>query len=114
MQLNKKLIIIGTATFIIAVTGLAYGKTISQAHPVTNANQRVFTASELARYDGTNPSLPIYLAFEGKVYNVTPGNKFYKTGGTYHFLAGRDSTNELHIAGGEIIKRKYQVIGILK
>jgi membrane-associated progesterone receptor component len=45
---------------------------------------RVFetlTPMTLARYDGRqDPSLPIYLAVKGKVYDVTPGRNFYGPG----------------------------------
>ena len=72
---------------------------------------KVFTDQELKKYDGSNPELPILLALDGKVYDVTTGKDFYKVGGPYHFLAGKDSSQELHVAGGGIIKRKYPVIG---
>jgi len=70
-----------------------------------------FTAADLARYDGTDPILPIYLALDGYVYDVTAGSSFYAVGGDYHYLAGRDSTTDLQIFGGDIIKRKYPIIG---
>jgi predicted heme/steroid binding protein len=70
-----------------------------------------FTTEALAMYDGTDPSLPIYLAFEGKVYDVTTGKKFYGPSGPYHFLAGTDGTTMLRIAGGSIIKAKYPIVG---
>lgn len=83
--------------------------------PAVNANEeRMFTTSELSDFNGTKPDKPIYLAYEGLVYDVTPGYKYYATGGIYHFLAGRDATADLHIAGGDIIKRKYRVVGMLK
>jgi predicted heme/steroid binding protein len=71
----------------------------------------VFTKESLAQYDGADPSLPIYLAFEGNVYDVTEGKRFYEPGGAYHFLAGTDGTPMLRIAGGGIIKEKYPVVG---
>lgn len=74
---------------------------------------REFTAAELAKYDGSDPDNPIYLALDGQVYDITAGKDYYKTGGVYNFLAGRDASVELHLAGGDIIRRKYPVIGIL-
>ena len=95
-----------------------YLTSYSEAAPQVVLNQRyelaVLNTNELKRFDGTDPSLPIYLALEGLVYDVTAGRKFYAVGGPYHWLAGRDSTNDLHIAGGDIIKRKYPVIGRLE
>jgi len=70
-----------------------------------------FTPEELKKYNGTDPKLPIYLALDGNVYDVTKGKEFYIIGGPYHYLAGKDSSFELHIVGGDIIKRKYSIIG---
>ncbi len=74
---------------------------------------KTFTAEELKKYDGTDPKLPIYIALDGLVYDVTSGSKFYVPGGSYHYLAGKDSSAELHLVGGDIIKRKYPVVGKL-
>lgn len=73
-----------------------------------------FTKDTLSKHNGTNPSLPIYIAFEGNVYDVTAGKNFYEPGGAYDFLAGTDGTELLHIAGGEIIKKKYPIVGIYR
>lgn len=72
-----------------------------------------FTVEELKKFDGSNPDLPIYMAYNGDVYDVTAGREFYQTDGPYHDLAGKDSTSELNIAGGGIIKVKYTIIGRL-
>jgi len=74
---------------------------------------QAFTINELSKFDGTDPSLPIYLAYNGDVYDVTAGKSFYDSQGTYHYLAGKDSTVELNFAGGGIIKTKYKIIGYL-
>ena len=68
---------------------------------------------ELKAFNGSKAGKPIYLGFEGLVYDVSAGKEYYQTGGTYHYLAGRDSTADLRIAGGDIIKRKYPVIARL-
>ena len=73
------------------------------------------TLSELSRYNGTNQDLPVYLALDGFVYDVSPGRTdFYNPGKPYHYLAGRDSSADLHVAGGTIIKMKYKIVGYLK
>jgi predicted heme/steroid binding protein len=72
---------------------------------------QVFTEKTLSLYNGEDTSLPIYLAFEGLVYDVTSGKEFYGADGPYHFLAGTDGTKLLQLIGGDIIKRKYAVIG---
>lgn len=66
---------------------------------------------ELSKHDGTN-DLPIYIVLNGLVYDVTAGKEFYASGGPYQYLAGRDSSKELNLIGGNIIKQKYPVIGI--
>ena len=71
----------------------------------------VFTAATLATFNGEDSSLPIYIAFEGNVYDVTGGRKFYGADGHYHFLAGTDGTKLLKIFGGSTIKKKYPVVG---
>eukprot|EP00842_Homolaphlyctis_polyrhiza_P003451 jgi/Hompol1/4106/HPOL_001727-RA len=56
------------------------------------ATERVFSVSELAQYDGSDPSKPIYIALEGIVYDVTEGRNYYGPGGGYEFFAGKDAT----------------------
>ncbi|KAJ1813620.1 hypothetical protein LPJ56_003337, partial [Coemansia sp. RSA 2599] len=54
--------------------------------------QRVFTQAELAKYDGSSPELPLLLAIEGDVYDVSAGWGFYGPGSTYHIFVGRDAS----------------------
>lgn len=70
--------------------------------------------TDLRAFDGSDGAKPIYIGFEGLVYDVTAGANYYRPGGVYHFLAGKDSTADLRIAGGGIIKRKYPVVGRLE
>lgn len=118
--LQKKYLIL----ILLIVVLLSSAKVLSALSPVTDfapANTSAssdkplpkFTKTELKKYNGTNPSLPIYLVLDGYVYDVTKGSEFYKVGGAYHYLAGKDSSFELHMVGGDIIKRKYPVIGRL-
>lgn len=113
---NRTIIGAGLAIGILSFALTFYWqqpKKILSSSTVVNEEGKVFSTSELAKYDGNDPSLPIYLGLDGNVYDVTPGKKFYATGGAYHSLAGRDSSAMLHIAGGEIIKKKYKVVGKL-
>lgn len=73
-----------------------------------------FTEAELAKYDGTDPQLPIYIGLNGYVYDVSEGKKYYAPEGAYHYLAGKDSSKSLRMIGGDIIKSKYPVVGILR
>src|SRR5205814_4778334 len=43
-------------------------------------------------YDGTNPDLPIYLAINGTIFDVSASRHIYGPGGSYHFFAGHDAT----------------------
>uniref|UniRef100_A0A023FCT9 Putative cytochrome b5 domain-containing protein n=1 Tax=Amblyomma cajennense TaxID=34607 RepID=A0A023FCT9_AMBCJ len=52
----------------------------------------VFTAEELARYDGSGESLGLYLAVLGRVYDVSKGAEHYRPGGGYSQFAGRDAS----------------------
>ncbi|XP_065174910.1 neudesin-like [Sycon ciliatum] len=58
----------------------------------TVGSDRVFTEEELAEYDGSDPSKPIYLSIKGAVYDVTKGKDFYGKDAAYNALVGRDST----------------------
>ncbi|ORX89194.1 cytochrome b5, partial [Basidiobolus meristosporus CBS 931.73] len=48
--------------------------------------------SELSLYNGEDPKLPVYIAIDGEVYDVTPGKEFYGKGGGYGFFSGRDAS----------------------
>lgn len=117
IQKNKKFIIVvittGVVLFSILTNSQKSKQTSVLSENIAGGNKK-YTTQELKKYDGTNPSLPIYLVLDGNVYDVTPVKEFYKTGGPYHFLAGKDSSVELHQAGGSIIKKKYKIVGTLE
>jgi predicted heme/steroid binding protein len=88
----------------------------SSARPavLSSSSDAVFTPEHLSRFDGTDPNQPTYLALNGLVYDISAGrDEFYAPGKPYHYLAGKDSTQELMIAGDVIIRRKYPVVGKL-
>lgn len=75
----------------------------------------LYNKQELNKYNGENLDAPVYLALDGYVYDVSPGREdYYNPGQVYHYLTGRDSTVELHIAGASIIRKKYKIVGIYK
>ncbi len=84
-------------------------KTVSEVP--TEAPLPAFNTETLAQYNDADSSLPIYIAFDGDVYDVTLGRSYYEPGGAYAFLAGTDGTELLSVIGGDIIKKKYPVIG---
>ncbi|KAK9760808.1 hypothetical protein K7432_014785 [Basidiobolus ranarum] len=51
----------------------------------------VLSEAELSRYNGVDPNLPIYVALDGEVYDVTAGRGYYAKGGSYGFFSGRDA-----------------------
>jgi predicted heme/steroid binding protein len=72
-----------------------------------------FTLNELAEYNGTGGK-PAYVAYKGKVYDVS-ASSFWLDGD--HFgahQAGKDLTEELELAphGGEVLERTKQ-LGVL-
>lgn len=82
---------------------------------VVEDNLPVYTSSELVKYDGSDIDKPIYLALDGFVYDVSDGrNDFYAPGEAYHELVGKDSSALLSIFGGDIIRKKYRIVGVYK
>ncbi|PSS01298.1 Membrane-associated progesterone-binding protein [Actinidia chinensis var. chinensis] len=53
---------------------------------------KLFTAQELAIYNGTDNGLPILLAILGSVFDVTKGKSHYGAGGGYNHFSGRDAS----------------------
>ncbi|KAL2853367.1 cytochrome b5-like heme/steroid binding domain-containing protein [Aspergillus pseudoustus] len=94
------------ATLVAVSCGLSYYLTSSESliwgyQPwLTNWSQVVryvqgpvlLTPTELALHDGTDPSLPIYVAVNGTIFDVSANPGMYGPGGSYHFFAGRDAT----------------------
>ncbi len=97
---------------MLAADWLYFSKVAKQPRVRSN-NLQEFSADELAKYNGSDESLPIYLAYDGYVYDVSAGrDDFYGPGEAYNYLVGKDSSNMLKIFGGDIIKRKYSVVGV--
>ena len=76
-------------------------------------NLRKFTLKDLAEYDGKGGK-PNYVAYKGKVYDVS-ASSFWLDGdhfGTH--TAGKDLTEELELAphGGEVLERT-KLVGVL-
>ncbi len=73
-----------------------------------------FTAEELASFDGKD-GRPVYIAFQGKVYDVTKSPLWAKALHMNRHPAGKDLTAEISAAphGTEILER-YPQIGAVK
>lgn len=62
---------------------------------------RAFTEEEVARHDGSDPSLPLMLSIGGTVYDITPGRNFYGPEGVYPF-AGREVARAFALLSTEL------------
>ncbi|KAJ3253206.1 hypothetical protein HDU77_004696 [Chytriomyces hyalinus] len=54
-----------------------------------------FTPQQLAEFNGTDESKPVYLALKGVVYNVSSARKMYGPGSGYAVFAGKDASRAL-------------------
>lgn len=48
------------------------------------------TITELSQFDGSSGKLPIYVAINGSVYDVTSSAHIYGPGGSYKMFSGKD------------------------
>ncbi|CAE6336868.1 unnamed protein product [Rhizoctonia solani] len=51
----------------------------------------MFSEAQLAKFDGSDPLKPVYIAIDGDVYDVSEGRRIYGPGGSYHSFAGKDA-----------------------
>ena len=63
-----------------------------QAEDGASRRARVFSARELATFDGRGGEGLIYLSIMGRVFDVTRGAEFYAPGAGYECFAGRDAS----------------------
>ncbi|RAK78448.1 putative heme/steroid binding domain protein [Aspergillus fijiensis CBS 313.89] len=94
------------ATLVIASCGLSYYMTSSESLlwgyrpwftrlPVLMRflqGPLTLTPAQLALYNGTDPTLPLYLSVNGTVFDVSANPLVYGPGGHYNFFVGRDAT----------------------
>lgn len=116
MTKKVKILIVAIVVGVLSSLGYSYivARNTNMQPAVVSETLKQFTVSELSKYNGTDNSLPIYIGYQGNVYDVTAGASYYQEGGSYHYLAGKDSTTDLNMFGGDIIKQKYPVIGMIK
>jgi membrane-associated progesterone receptor component len=72
-----------------------FGKKEALRAPLPEAEERDYSLSELASYDGLDPAKPLLIGIRGQVYDVTRGRDFYGPGGPYGMFAGKDCTRAL-------------------
>lgn len=94
-------VLIGAIAVLVVVIGkmLLFGSKPAARAPVVPKRKpaQVFlTREELARYDGSDASLPVYVAIRGTIFDVSPRRDMYGVKGQgYNCLAGRDATRAL-------------------
>jgi predicted heme/steroid binding protein len=77
----------------LQIRGEKYQKTSkANSNATFQEGPKQYTDADLKAYDGTNPDLPILLAVNGTIYDVSKGRKHYGPGGSYHFFAGADAS----------------------
>jgi len=59
---------------------------------------KIFNEAELKQYDGSNPANPVYVAFKGKVYDVTTSPLFIDGMHFEHYAGASNPANPVYIA----------------
>ena len=78
------------------------------------AEPRKFTASELEEYNGKNGK-PVYIAFKGKVYDVSESDLWRDGDHMGLHQAGKDLTDELELAPHmEEVFERVKLVGTLE
>ncbi|EEP78054.1 predicted protein [Uncinocarpus reesii 1704] len=73
-------------------TSESLGKQIKRNLTCLQRGPILLTPSELSLYNGTSPTLPIYISINHTIYDVSASPYMYGPGGGYSFFAGRDAT----------------------
>jgi predicted heme/steroid binding protein len=80
----------------------------------THSPDRAFTRSELASYNGRD-GRPVYVAFGGRVYDVTSSPLWSEGEHQFAHAAGDDLTDDMGFAPhGEEVLARFQVVGTLR
>jgi predicted heme/steroid binding protein len=116
---KKRVVIVSMSATLVVIFTLWFfagywSRGTSGHQEVAKSALPTLSLNELAQYDGSSTTLPLYIGLDGYIYDVTAGKKFYIPGAVYHYLVGKDSSKSLNIMGGEIIKQKYPIVGIIE
>jgi len=77
------------------------------------SSNKKFTLEELKQYDGRN-GRPAYIAYKGKVYNVTESILWISGDHQGQHEAGKDITDEMKFAPhGEEMLDRVKLVGVL-
>ncbi|KAL9932696.1 hypothetical protein V8E36_008395 [Tilletia maclaganii] len=66
-----------------------------QTHPTHPPKDDPFTPAQLAEFDGTDPSKPVYVAVKGTIFDVSERREMYEPGKGYSIFAGKDGSRGL-------------------
>lgn len=76
--------------------GITHPRAPSFGGPANTAPQDdPISVAELAKFDGSDPSKPIYVAIKGRVYDVSAKTEMYGKGSGYNVFAGKDASRGL-------------------
>lgn len=92
-------------------TQLELPRVSSSLHRSNDADKQddPISSSDLAQYDGSDPSKPIYVAIKGRVFDVTHKKDMYGKGTGYNVFAGKDASKGL--GGLQALEfRKHQAL----
>jgi predicted heme/steroid binding protein len=84
--------LLGSAKRYLVLTPSPYSIYLPTNKPTLQSGPISLTDAELTLYNGTDPSLPIYVGLNGSIYDVSASPSTYGPGGSYGFFAGRDAT----------------------
>lgn len=72
---------------------------------------KALAMTDLEAHNGSDPALPIFLAIEGVVYNVSKGRQFYGPDGVYPF-AGRECARAFALLSTEVSECNKNLSGL--
>ncbi len=73
---------------------------------------KTFNEESLAEFDGADPNKPAYVAYKGKVYDVT-GNPLFIDGLHFEHTAGMDLTEDMDEAPhSEDVMDELKIVGV--
>jgi predicted heme/steroid binding protein len=122
-NMKKKIFMLWLLLLVVTLVGTIFGliyrdynqrAILESTKNIDVGKLKLISLDELKNYNGDDLSKPIYIGMNGYIYDVSKGYEFYKTGATYHYLAGKDSSEELNMIGGDIIAKKYPIVARYK